>query len=142
MVLISHRGNLWKKNPEKENTPDYINAALAQGFDVEVDVWFKNERLFLGHDKPETQINEVYLENNKLWCHAKNIEALEVMLTNQNIHCFFHQNDDVTVTSRGFIWTFPGKLLTPISICVLPKDNEKVAGCYGICSDNIYNYRK
>lgn len=141
MLLISHRGNLWKKNPEKENTPSYIKAALAQGFDVEVDVWFKNEKFYLGHDEPVTQIDELFLENPNLWCHAKNIEALHSMLTNQNIHCFFHQNDDVTLTSRGFIWTFPGKPLTPISICVLPEKNEKIKGCYGICSDDIYNYR-
>lgn len=142
MLLISHRGNLWEKKPEKENKPEYINAALNQGFDVEVDVWYYNGRFYLGHDEPTTQINEIFLENNKLWCHAKNIKALEMMIKNQNIHCFFHQEDDVTLTSKGFIWTYPGMPLTPLSICVLPEKEDKITGCYGICSDNVYNYKK
>lgn len=142
MLLISHRGNLWKKTPEKENTPDYIKSALNQGFDVEVDVWFKNNKFYLGHDEPTTHINELFLENPHLWCHAKNIEALYAMRTNQNIHCFFHQNDNATLTSNGFIWTYPGQPLTPISICVLPNENDTISRCYGICSDIIYNFKK
>ncbi len=35
MRIISHRGNIEGPIPEKENCPEYINSALAQGFDVE-----------------------------------------------------------------------------------------------------------
>ena len=38
MILISHRGNLEGKNPEKENSPIYVLQALSKGFDVEVDI--------------------------------------------------------------------------------------------------------
>ena len=38
-ILISHRGNLTGKQPELENTPSYIDAALAAGFKCEVDVY-------------------------------------------------------------------------------------------------------
>ena len=38
-LYISHRGNLTGPIPEKENTVDYINDAIHQGFDVEIDIW-------------------------------------------------------------------------------------------------------
>jgi hypothetical protein len=37
------------------------------------------------------------------------------MLDN-NIHCFWHQKDDFTITSQGFIWTYPGKPVCKNSI--------------------------
>ena len=40
MYLISHRGNVNGKNPDRENSPLYIKAALTLGYDVEVDVWY------------------------------------------------------------------------------------------------------
>ena len=78
--------------------------------------------------------------NNFLWCHAKNIDAFKKMLQ-RGIHCFWHQEDDVTLTSNGYIWTYPGKQLTTKSICVLPeKVNYNKFDCAGICSDYIIHY--
>ena len=34
---------------------------------------------------------------------------------------FEHQEDDVTLTSEGYIWTYPNKQLTDNSIAVLPE---------------------
>ena len=60
-----------------------------------------------------------------------------------DIHCFWHQEDDVTLTSCGFMWTYPGQKLTNKSICVLPeKSNDSFNDCLGICSDYIINYRE
>jgi len=56
------------------------------------------------------------------------------MLLNKNIHCFFHQEDDVTLTSKGYIWTYPNKQLTDKSIAVLPKE-KPIIEVAGICSD-------
>ena len=44
MILISHRGNLTGPNPKKENHPDYILNALREGYEVEIDVWFENDK--------------------------------------------------------------------------------------------------
>ena len=65
-----------------------------------------------------------YLRDKRLWCHAKNIDALDIMTSYSDIHSFWHQNDDFTLTSRNFIWTYPGKQLTQNSICVLPEFGE------------------
>ena len=62
MILISHRGNINGKFESFENEPTYIDKAINEGFDVEVDVWYiKTEQfgwmLFLGHDKPDYGVN-------------------------------------------------------------------------------------
>ena len=142
MILISHRGNLEGRNPEQENNPLYIYNALNKGFEVEIDVWYINNRWYLGHDSPEHEITLDYLKNNKFWCHAKNIDSLNGMLKEGEIHCFWHQEDDVTLTSNGFMWTYPGKPLTDKSICVLPEKNDQIPKkVLGICSDCVVYYK-
>ena len=73
---------------------------------------------------------------------CKNIKAFYELLK-LNTVCFWYQNDDITLTSNGYIWTYPGKQLTLNSICVLPEQsNTKIFNCAGICSDFILNYAK
>jgi hypothetical protein len=62
------------------------------------------------------------------------------MNTNYHIHCFWHQEDDVTLTSMGYLWTYPGKQLTSNSIAVLP-DGKVPDNIVGICSDFIGSFR-
>tara|TARA_B110000027_G_C16046520_1_gene267946 strand:+ start:253 stop:684 length:432 start_codon:yes stop_codon:yes gene_type:complete len=141
MIYISHRGNLTGKSEKDENNPDYLMKAIESGFDVEIDVWFKNNKFYLGHDKPSFEVGTKFLENPRFWCHAKNINALSE-LARINCHYFWHQEDDFTLTSKGIIWTYPGKYLTNNSVCVLPEStNVKKFDCLGICSDLIENYK-
>jgi hypothetical protein len=144
MILIAHRGNTTGPKPFLENDPVYIRQALDGGFDAEIDVWLINENYILGHDSPEFFIKESFLENKKLWCHAKNLRALEKMLKNKKIHCFWHQEDKFTLTSKNYIWTYPGESYTSKSVVVKPENHIKnnfkdIAkyNCYGICSDYV-----
>ena len=144
MILISHRGNINGKNIPLENSPDYIKNAIHLGYDVEVDIWYHNNTFWLGHDNPKYQIGLYFLLENadKLWCHAKNIEAIIEMKKEKSINCFWHQKDDITLTSKGYIWAYPGKQPIKNSIAVMPeiyKDN--VDKCIGICSDYIKKYK-
>ena len=142
MIFISHRGNINGINKESENNPDYIDVALSNGFNVEVDVWYFKENFYLGHDNGEYKVNPKYLKNSMIWCHAKNIAAMVELKKNNSIY-FWHQNDDITLTSNGYFWTFPGKELYKNSICVLPEiANYKNLNCAGICSDFIERYKK
>ena len=142
MYLISHRGNLSGIEKNNENNPDYINQAISRGYDVEVDVRYESGQFFLGHDFNQFKVNEEFLLNNKLWCHAKTNEAL-IALDRIKAHYFWHQEDDYTITSKGFFWTYPGKKLLKKSICVLPEraNYDKIV-CLGICSDFIERYNK
>ena len=147
MILISHRGNLTGKQPELENKPSYIADALNKGYNCEVDVWFVNGKFKLGHDKPIYDFPFELFENffGKLWLHCKNIEAMVALNefpNEQLINYFWHQEDDITLTSKGYIWAYPGKQPIKNSIAVLPELNkDDLTQAMGICSDYIENYR-
>jgi hypothetical protein len=151
MILIAHRGNTTGPNIEKENHPDYIDEAIKKGFDVEVDIRGNLfDGLWLGHDEKQYEVKPewVFQRVNNLWLHAKDIEALHTftqLLTGLN--CFWHEEDCYTLTTSGYIWTYPGKKLTPSSICVMPEivpnfySKEDLEDCYGICTDYVERYK-
>ena len=125
MILISHRGNIKGANSSDENRPEYINNALNLGYNVETDVWFKNNSFYLGHDMPQFKIDKSFLINKKIWCHAKNFNSLYEM-SKINCHYFWHEEDKYTITSKGYIWAYPGEEINENTICVLPeKINQK-----------------
>ena len=140
MKFISHRGNLSGKS-DKENEPVQIVKCLELGYDVEIDVWAIDGNLFLGHDEPQHRIEIEFLKNDRLWCHAKNSDALQTMLQHTDIHCFWHQNDDYTLTSKSVTWVFPGKDLSEGCVAVMPElcsySIDSLHMCAGICSDQI-----
>lgn len=140
--LISHRGNVNGPNADKENHPDYIIQALQLGYNVEIDVWYTNNNWYLGHDNPVFEIKFDFLNNDKLWLHAKNGNAFNILLQYNNINVFWHTNEDWILTSKGYIWTYPNKTLYPKSICVMPEVGYSgdISNCIGICSDYILNY--
>lgn len=145
MILISHRGNLNGSNPSMENRQEYIDIALDMGYDVEIDIWMINDNLFLGHDEPQYRINETWINerSNNLWIHAKNISIVEWLLYKNNLHWFWHQEDTITLTSKKYIWAFPGKQPIASSIAVMPElFNEDITKCIGICTDLITTYDK
>ena len=39
MYLVSHRGNIQGKQPDRENSPGYIIEAVKSGYYCEVDIW-------------------------------------------------------------------------------------------------------
>ena len=144
MMLIAHRGNLVGPDLSRENHPDYIKQALDLGYHVEIDVWSVCDTFALGHDGPQYEIDLNFLKDREsvLWCHAKNIQALSELIKYKDINCFWHQDDDVTLTSKGFLWTYPGKELTNNSICVNPSLNQDLSLCAGVCDDEIIKFKE
>jgi hypothetical protein len=148
MKIIAHRANLYGPNPKTENNPETIIKVLSMGFDCEIDVWYINNNWWLGHDLPEWLIDFNFLLNPGLWVHCKNLEAVNYFSTNNTpIEYFWHQNDDVTLTSSNFLWTFPGKkLYGNRSIAVLPEivledySKDELKKQYGICTDYPLEY--
>jgi len=143
MKLIAHRGLIYGPNGQLENNPSQIESVLKQGFDVEVDVWYQQGQWFLGHDRPTYMVDFDFLKQPGLWIHAKNLDALYA-LGSTILNYFWHQKDDFTLTSEGFIWTYPNMPLTAHSICVMPEWEDiefknLPEYCYGICSDYVSN---
>lgn len=148
MILISHRGNIEGSIPEKENHPDYIQTALDLGYDVEVDIWYIGEELWLGHDEPQYKIEWAWLWErvDRLWIHCKNIEGVELFNQSQlsdKINYFWHEKDTLTLTSHNWIWVYPAKQPVVGSIAVIPElYNDDLSKCSGVCSDYIKKYKK
>jgi hypothetical protein len=144
MIIISHRGNLNGRVPERENTVQFIEEALNQGFNVEVDLWILGKhRYFLGHDSPDHQVDEGWLLDNheSLWVHAKSIETAETLYKSNVFNWFWHQEDSMTQTSRGYIWTYPGVHLTGC-ITVQPDFHPLPRTILGVCSDYPHHYKQ
>jgi hypothetical protein len=146
MKLISHRGNINGPNPQMENNPSYVTDTIDKGYDVEIDLHYDGG-WWLGHDDPRFQIDMkwIYQRSENLWIHCKNIESLNVLAQHhrESLNFFWHQNDDFTLTSRCFMWTYPNKPLRPRSVCVLPEQGYDVVGikdCYGLCTDYLLLY--
>lgn len=106
MILISHRGNLRGRIPDLENTISSIIEAILSGYYVEIDIWYIDGWFWLGHDKPVTPIHGMFLAHERVICHAKNLDAVSE-LKNVGAHWFWHENDLMTVTSRGWLWFHP-----------------------------------
>jgi hypothetical protein len=146
MHFISHRGNINGPNAERENEPSYLLEAIALGFDIEVDIWFHHScslsqgMFYLGHDFPQYPVDNCFIEEikNKSWFHCKNLEALNKISIFNNINYFWHQNDDFTLTSAGYIWSFPGRKISDRSILLTESiDDIGLKICAGVCSDYI-----
>ena len=152
MKLIAHRGNIDGPNLLVENQPETIDKAIELGFDVEIDIRYDtlDEKLYLGHDNPQYPVTPYWLAQrmDKLWIHCKNIDSLYYFVNKTGgYNYFWHQNDDFTLTSKNYIWTYPGQTYTSKSVIVVPelKSNQtmelKVINCYGICSDYVSYFK-
>jgi hypothetical protein len=146
-ILIAHRGNTRGPQPEQENLPDYIDAAISSGFQVEIDLWGLEGQAFLGHDRPETQVDLAWLKKRqeRLWVHCKNSEAI-MLVGESTLNWFFHENDSYTLTSHGFIWTYPGKrILSGPSVGLWfgaesPLNKREFKDAHAICGDYVGNW--
>lgn len=141
--IIAHRGNINGIEQSFENRIDYIKNALSKGFDVEVDVRSYKNKLYAGHDEPQEILPLEILNNPSCIFHAKNFNALEILL-NQSKHVFWHQNDECTLTSNGYIWCFPEIVIEGENSIVLDFDGSKNfddSKFYGICTDYCLKYK-
>lgn len=146
MLLISHRGNVNGPDASRENSEEYVLAAVKAGFDVELDLWVESgEILFLGHDRPAYKTNLDFLKANKdkFWIHCKNLAALSFLSSQKDLNFFWNQNDDYALTSKGYIWTYPNRPISEKNILVvwekLAKDD--LPNCLGVCSDYVGLYK-
>lgn len=136
MIKIAHRGLISGADQSKENTIPQIELALNKGFHVEIDIFFIDNRWFLGHDNPETEVKFEFLDNRNFFLHCKNLAALNE-LTHEGIDAdfFAHNHDPWVLTRNGFIWTFPNEETCYNSIIVDLENKGNYGDIAGVCSD-------
>ena len=142
MQIISHRGNTTGPNHYRENSPEYLKEALALGYDVEVDVWYQDGKIYFGHDGPKYEVGLIEFEYfiPRGWFHCKNISAMGFLSQHyMRPNFFWHQSDDYALTSHKYIWTYPHMPTAERSIAVLPEifnaNRNDLNNFWGICTD-------
>lgn len=145
-TIIAHRGLLEGPNKELENRPDQLLKALQYGFDIEVDVWYNDDGLFLGHDEPQYPIDghiRSFVFGRRAWVHAKNIETMVHLMNNfKSSNVFYHTDENVVLTSKGYMWAHPIYRIEH-AVCVLPElypDMPIPGNAFGICTDYALKY--
>jgi hypothetical protein len=138
---ILHRGLLAGPDSDLENNESNFKKRLNEGWDVEIDIWNIDGVFWLGHDHPTSRLEDtLLLTHPNVWVHCKNLEALSIMPS--NAHYFVHDNDMATLTSKQFIWCFPGNMVNSRKcVIVLP---ERVGfkfpiltNAMAVCSDFV-----
>jgi hypothetical protein len=144
MKLISHRGNIVGLNPDRENSPSYIDTAISAGYDVEVDIRYINHKYYLGHDTPDYEVTDKWIEKrkDKLWIHCKNLDSACQLSKIDGINFFCHSEDQFVLTSNNYIWVHDLNMNID-SRCIIPllmeKDIIKYQGNipHAVCTDYI-----
>ena len=152
MKIIAHRANIRGTNIKNENKISSIKKCIELGYDVEIDIRFFNGYLYLGHDQPKDIITKEELLDikTKVWIHCKNLKAISYFKKiDEEFNYFWHEKDSYTLTSRGYVWSYPGQKLSKECICVLPEIDDSLKdiksltkkSIAGICTDypNLFN---
>ena len=141
MKIISHRGNIRGIVPGRENAPSYIDCALGNGYDVEIDIWSIDRQFFLGHDNPQYQVtwNWIFKRQDNLWLHCKNADAAK---TCGIFQAFCHTSDPYSFTTRNKIWlhdlsqTVDKNTIIPLLTSQdLKHHSTRIHDAYGVCTD-------
>jgi len=140
MKIIAHRGNIQGPIPARENAPDYVDEAIAAGFDVEVDLRMVGKDFYLGHDFPLYPVSADWISkrSDRLLIHLKDFASLRAR--SSLWHTFCHSRDTFTFTSRGYIWLHDLSI-TPDSMTLVPLITKELRVSYprsimgGICTD-------
>jgi hypothetical protein len=142
---ICHRGNVSGPQKELENNFGVLIQRSIQGYRVEVDVWYHENNLWLGHDKPEYKITLDWLAScKKRLIHAKDGKTFEYLLLEAgkralDLHVFYHTEEDYVLTNKGLVICYPGKPLLEGSLCMMPErakyTPEDFQKSFSICSD-------
>ena len=77
----------------------------------------------MGHDEGtyEVDIDWLLKFSNFLWIHCKSSESLNFLSRFQKLNYFFHDSDQYTITSKGFIWCYPGTDIIDYSVYLFPE---------------------
>jgi hypothetical protein len=157
-MIIAHRANIYGPNPHTENSIESLKECVDKHINVELDIWYKNGKYYLGHDEPKTEFEPESFRFGLItvFYHCKTIETFfnlrKIYLFSKQFDLFMHDKDAATLTNNGIIWTYPGQPLYKHSIAVMPEIVspsylEQAKSLYsqnkitGVCTDYVQEWR-
>ena len=148
MKIYAHRANL-SGSCSGDNRPESIRACLDRGVGVEIDVRGVKGEIWLGHDRPQWKADIALLANDRVICHAKNLEAVTI-LRSLPTSFFCLEKDEFALCSNGLIWANYGCVPTAVSIMCSPelvgapesieRFYARIVSAYGVCTDHPLTY--
>ena len=149
-MIFAHRGNIdGPTSVYYENSETAILECIEKGFGVEIDIWVKNKKFYLGHDESFLQETDLgFLQDNMDWLliHCKNKRAVKFFSNSDGyFHWFTHEQDEFAFTNEAHIicyGTKPPKLKNPSTcIIMLPERfSIEVPKGYSVCTDYPEKY--
>jgi len=143
---VCHRGNVKGPVKELENNFGIFIQRTLQEERVELDVWYHENALWLGHDTPDYKVTLDWLASDKRrLIHAKDGKTFEYLLQEAGkkaleIHVFYHTEEDYVLTNKGLVICYPGKPLLEGSLCMMPEranyKQEEFQKCFSVCTDS------
>jgi hypothetical protein len=145
MIYISYYGNILGKQPDLENKPSYILDAMHKGFQVKIDVQWRDNSFYIGKQEQQYKVELNFFEANinQLWCEAINIETL-IKLQN------YFPNISIINNIDEPMWGYAENIHKNF-ICVLPeiskdkyeiRDLKKLPHFKGVCSSYVGWYKQ
>jgi len=141
MLLISNRGNINGPNSLLENTPDYIDSTIDQGYNVKIDLWYIHDKCFLGQDGPKNEVSWEWIIKNAdyLWVNCMNTSTFSFLLENAKpLNFFYNKLDSIAMTSQGFAWSNNNDF----SKGTIVYNTDAIEGVLGVCSDTVSKWSK
>lgn len=138
MLIVSHRGNINGPVNDLENNPKQIDLAISKGFLVEIDLRIINGEYWLGHNNADykTDVYWILDRADKLIVHSKDLATANDLFKNRKtINWFYHTNEDIVLTSWGWIWAYPRIYLNNAITVLEEKDLSFPKYILGVCTD-------
>lgn len=143
---ILHRGNSLN-NPAVENSPEKLLELVRTNHHVELDIWSRSGKLFLGHDGPEIEVSYDWLLNviSRALIHCKDgrtFRDLRTWFAERAIaaNLFYHTTEDYALSTNDWVITYPGKTTFRGFLSMMPESASKdplAEDCFAVCSDKL-----
>lgn len=146
-MIVAHRCNLDGPSPG-ENSMATMLSCISEGFSVELDVRWIDDKVYLGHDfaQEEIPMSLLLAHASSLLIHCKNIPALVQLRNWPSLNIFGHSTDGYVLTSKGDVFCKVG-IAEKGCICVMPElyapgfSREELLECKYIVTDFSRKYR-
>jgi hypothetical protein len=112
-LRIAHRGLVDGPNHSIENSIQTLQERKEAGLHSEIDIWWKDQQFWIGHDEPREPVSLEFLTSPYFWIHAKHSASFRELQRVSHerglgLRIFYHTDEDYALTTLGDTIICPG----------------------------------